>query len=105
MKKYISYIFLILCVLSLIGCGESSSSTFKATILEITDNSYLVEPIEGSNELRSSDQIMVAMKNLDSSLEPEVRDIIKIKYRGSIMETYPAQINDVVRIQLLDDEK
>ena len=105
MKKYISYIFLILCVLSLIGCGESSSSTFKATILEITDNSYLVEPIEGSNELRSSDQIMVAMKNLDSSLEPEVRDIIKIKYRGSIMETYPAQISDVISIKVVKEAK
>lgn len=103
MKKYISYILLILCVLALIGCGESSSSTFKATILEITDNSYLVEPVEGSVELKSADQIMVAMKNLDSSLEPEVGDIIEIKYSGTIMETYPAQISDVLGIKVVKE--
>ncbi len=105
MKKYISILLSILFILSLIGCGESSNSTFKATILEITDYSYLVEPIEGSNELRSADQIMVAMKNLDSSLEPEVGDVIKIKYSGSIMETYPAQISDVISIKVVKEEK
>ncbi len=105
MKKHISIILSILCALSLIGCGESSSSTFKATILEITNNSYLVEPIEGSNELRSADQIMVAMKNLDPSLEPEVGDIIKIKYSGGILETYPAQISDVISIKVVKEAK
>ena len=103
MRKYITIILASICVLSLIGCGESSSSTFKAIILEITDNSYLVEPVEGSNELRSADQIMVAMKNLDPSLEPEVGDVIKIKYRGTIMETYPAQIGDVISIKVVKE--
>ena len=103
MRKYITIILASICVLSIIGCGESSSSTFKAIILEITDNSYLVEPVEGSNELRSADQIMVAMKNLDPSLEPEVGDVIKIKYRGTIMETYPAQIGDVISIKVVKE--
>ena len=103
MKRYLSIILACICILSLIGCGESSSSTFKAIILEITDNSYLVEPVEGSNELRSADQIMVAMKNLDPSLEPEVGDTIKIKYRGAIMETYPAQIGDVINIKVVKE--
>ena len=103
MRKYITIILASICVLSLIGCGESSSSTFKAIILEITDNSYLVEPVEGSNELRSADQIMISMKNLDPSLEPEVGDVIKIKYRGAIMETYPAQIGDVINIKVVKE--
>ena len=58
--------------------GNSQNLTFRATILEIKDTYYLVEPVEGSQELKSSDQITVPMKNLDSSLEPELGDIIEI---------------------------
>lgn len=35
----------------------------------------------------------------------EVGDNISIIFTGSIQETYPAKINDVLKIQLLDDEK
>ena len=35
----------------------------------------------------------------------EVGDNISITFDGEILDTYPAQINDVIRIILLDDEK
>ena len=37
--------------------------------------------------------------------ELEVGDNISIIFTGSIQETEPAEINDVIKIQLLDDEK
>ncbi len=37
-----------------------------------------MEPVEGSPELRSADRIEVLIEHLDSSLEPEVGDIIEI---------------------------
>lgn len=37
--------------------------------------------------------------------ELEIGDNISIIFTGSIQETYPAKINDVLKIQLLDDEK
>ena len=90
---------LIAMVLLLSGCGVKGAS-FNATVLEIVGNSYLVEPVEGSNELNSADQIMVPIKNVDSSIEPEVGDIIKIKYQGGILESDPAQILDVLEIKV-----
>ena len=107
MKKYISIILSILCILSLVGCGKKEpvgdppSVSFQATILEINNQTYLVEPVEGSQELKSADQITVPMKNLDPSLEPEIGDIIEIKYNGEIAESYPAQITEVYGIKVV----
>lgn len=109
MKKYISIFLAIMCILSLVGCGKKEpvgdppSVSFQATILEIIDQTYLVEPVEGSQELKSSDQITVPMKNLDPSLEPEVGDIIEITYDGSIAESYPAQITEVYGIKVVEE--
>ena len=93
---------LIAMVLLLSGCGVQGER-FNATVLEIAGNSYLVEPVEGSNELNSADQIMIPIKNVDSSLEPEVGDIIKITYQGGILESYPAQIIDVLEIKVVKE--
>ena len=37
--------------------------------------------------------------------ELEAGDMISVTYRGEIQETSPAVINEVLRIQLLDDNK
>lgn len=74
---------------------------FEATVLEINDNYYLVEPVEGSQELNSSNRIEVPIPNPDSTLSPEVGDIIKITYNGDIMETYPAQLGEVYNIRII----
>lgn len=105
MKKYISIILSIMCILSFIGCGhaDKAEATFQATILEMKDTYYLVEPVEGSQELKSSDQITVPIKNLAPSLEPEAGDIIEIKYNGEIVESYPAQITEVYGIKVVKE--
>lgn len=73
---------------------------FEATVLEINDTCYLVEPVEGSQELNSADRIEVPIPNPDSALSPEVGDIIKITYNGDIMETYPARLGEVYNIRV-----
>jgi len=82
--------------------GETEKSTFQATILEIHDGYYLVEPVEGSAERNSADQITVPMKNMDASSELEVGDALEIEYDGSIAESYPAQITDVYSIKVVE---
>ena len=84
-------------------CGIGA--VFRAKILEIHEKSYLVEPVEGSPELRSSDQITVPIIHLDASLEPEVGDIIEIFYRGEILETYPASLQDISSIRIVSETK
>ena len=83
----------------------SVDSVFQAKILEILDGYYLVEPVEGSPELRSADQIEVSIEHLDSSLEPEVGDVIEIVHSGEILETYPARLQDVYSIRVVVEEE
>ena len=82
----------------------SLDSVFQAEILGIFDSYYLVEPVEGSPELRSSDRIEVKIEHLDSSLEPEVGDIIEIIHSGEIMESDPARLQDVYSIRVVKEE-
>ena len=83
----------------------SLDSVFQAVILEIFDNYYLVEPVEGSPELRSSDRIEVKIEHLDPSLESEVGDIVEIVHSGEIMESDPARLQDVYSIRVVKEEE
>ena len=83
----------------------SVDSILQAEIVEIFDGYYLVKPIEGSPELGSSDKIEVSIKHLDSSLEPEIGDVIEIIHSGEILETYPARLQDVYSIRVVKEQK
>lgn len=107
MKKLLLLILTLSFILMAAGCGKSEAegnetATFQATILEIHDGYYLVNPVEGSVELNSADQITVPMTNMNPSPEPEVGDILEIEYDGSIAESYPAQITNVYSIRVVD---
>lgn len=104
MKKLLLLFLTLSLVLAATACGTSSGSgsTFQATILEIHDGYYLVEPVEGSAELNSADQITVPMTNMSPSPEPEVGDVLEIEYDGSIAESYPAQITNVYSIHVVE---
>lgn len=104
MKK-IFYMLITLAVLfSFTACkGKTDdTATFQAIILEIHDEYYLVEPVEGSAELNSADQITVPMTSMNDSSEPEVGDILEIVYDGAIAESYPAQISNVYSISVVE---
>lgn len=80
----------------------NEKATFQATILEIHDGYYLVEPVAGSTELNSADRITVPMTNMNPSPEPEVGDVLEIEYDGSIAESYPVQITNVYSISVVE---
>ena len=82
--------------------GGDETVTFQATIIEIQDDCYLVEPVEGSAELNSADRITIPMTNMEPSPEPEVGDVLEIEYDGSIAESYPAQITKVYSIRVTE---
>lgn len=110
MKKYLMMCFMAMCVAVLAACGkeeiqipEKNEVAFEATVLEAHDGYYLVNPVEGSSELNSADKIEVSTKNLDSSLEPEVGDVIEIRYDGMIMEIYPARLHEVYSIKVVKE--
>ena len=45
------------------------------------------------------------MKYLDSSLEPEIGDVIEIIHSGEILETYPARLQDVYSIRVIKEQR
>ncbi len=71
--------------------------TFNALVIENKGASLLVNPVEGSSELNSSDKILVRVPVDNATLkdlsEFTVGSTVKITYDGMIMESYPAQIN------------
>ena len=81
---------------------ENGKATFQATILEIRDGYYLVDPVDGSTELKSANQITVPMTNMNLSPEPEVGDVLGIEYDDSIAESFPAQITNVYSIRIVE---
>lgn len=113
MKRQLLLILTMSFILLVTACGTSSGGgeskvggdetvIFQATILEIHDGYYLVEPVEGSTELNSADQITIPMINMNPSPEPEVGDVLEIKYDGSIAESSPAQIANVYGIRVVE---
>lgn len=76
--------------------------TFTAKVLQVLEKEVLVEPVEGSVELRSASQIYVSLMVRDDEPVPSVQvgDTIEIEYDGLIQETYPAAISTVYAIRL-----
>lgn len=106
-------IFLVLVTVCLLaGCSDQGEEevSFVATVLEINQSSLLVEPAEGSVELRSADRIVAHVSDATIT-DPEstevditaveVGDKVMIFYNGEIAESYPAQIWSF-RVQLMD---
>ena len=104
MRKVVC-IFISLAVLfSFTACNGKTddAATFRAVLLEIHDDCYLVELVEGSAELNSADQITVPMTSMNDSSEPEVGDILEIEYDCVIAESYPAQITNVYSVSVAE---
>lgn len=126
-KKMILYILIVLVVA--IGCyfigykvaydriennqTSNQSVTFYAKITDITDNIFSVKGIElndinyrGEFDFQVIGETEIVWRGTPMNIsEFDVGDYIAITCTGEIQETYPAHIADVVKIQLLDDEK
>lgn len=83
---------------------KKAAETYKmtGTVLEITNGTMVVEPLEGEDELGSSDKFVVSMEHMNASPKPEVGDIIEVTYNGDIEESYPARLGVVTYISVVD---
>lgn len=69
---------------------------FRATVVEIYDDSLLVKPLEGT-EMETADRILVEFPP-DHSETYTVGDWVQIHYDGMIQELYPAIIPNTIAI-------
>ena len=82
--------------------SDDEVHTFIATIIEVYDNSIVVEPEEGTLERNSSDKISMGIQRPTSGIIDfyVVGNKVKITYNGNINESYPAQIS-AIKIELV----
>ena len=91
---------------------NNDQQTFYAEIEEIKDNFILVKGLS-VNDINFRGEFTISVVG-ETELEwrntkinvtdLNVGDNISITFTGEILDSYPAQIKDVVKIQLLDDE-
>lgn len=114
MKKIVTLFLVFILTFSVLGCssskqnqsaGTTSTVILKATIIEVSENSFIVEPVEGSSELKSADRFNIPIEKMDTSREPQVGDVLEITYNGDIMETDPAQLGEIENIKLSEVDK
>lgn len=74
--------------------------SFHAKVLEIHDNYILVEHLPDGKTL-SADMIEVPFEEKTSWPIPAVGDNVEVYYDGLIMETYPARVSNVYRVEIL----
>lgn len=82
---------------------------FQATVSEVGKFSLTVVPDEGSNELKSSDLIVVSVSASDPVLDEsgtvislsdlKAGDRVTICYDGIILECYPARISQCYEVK------
>ena len=104
MKKAILVLCALVVMFALIGCANGSitddiiiddteSVFFTGVITEINDNTALVTPNEGEQIRSSGDAVYVSLKSSEDIFA--VGDTIKVEYDGTVMESYPLQINAI----------
>lgn len=70
------------------------NSSFYGTVIESKQGNIIVEPREGETIRKSADKISISLgKNNDVIYA--IGTNVKVTYTGSIMETYPAQVNAI----------
>lgn len=65
--------------------------SFVATVLEIGDSSVTVKPEGKSAALMLSDKVTFGSSELEN-IDVKVGSVVKVSYKGSVMESYPAQV-------------
>ena len=90
------------------GCSRdiedmANEPSFTGIISEVHENYLLVKVDENEDEYSSSDVIIVSlnMEIEDNSVSYNVGDSVRVYYDGNILESYPAQVNNVYTITLM----
>jgi hypothetical protein len=76
------------------GIAAPDGLVFTAKVLQILENSVVVEPLAGKSVLNTADRISFVTKGLDD-IGAAVGDVVTVAYTGVLTETYPARITAV----------
>lgn len=84
--------------------NKNQNPYFNATVLEVYENSVLVEPFKDEEIRENSDKISVSTEVISTNPLPELKKGMQIRvvYNGVILESYPASLGGVFAIYELD---
>ena len=108
-KKSIVVLFCIIALLA--SCSKEinmnnvkNEPNFSGIVEEVNEYSILVKINENEDEFQTSDLISVSLdvELKDSATKFNTGDEVEIYYDGNIAESYPAQINKVYAIILIN---
>ena len=108
MKKILSLILTLFCVLSLVGCGRSmddiikNESSITGVVEEVYNNSILISIQTDAYPYGAYCDVSLDAENKDDMVDFNIGDEVIVYYDGNIAESYPLQINTVYAISLKD---
>jgi hypothetical protein len=94
MRKTKFLILALVCAVLLAGCGDMKQHVFRAEVTEVGENYMLVREIGGSD----FDLYSLGLSDISDGSAPLVGDTYEIKYRGGIIESFPAQFQKLIRV-------
>lgn len=107
MKRCISYILILVCVLGLAGCNDQTMDdiienepNITGIVEEVRDNYILINIKRESYPEGASCKVSLDVENKDSYASVSVGDEIIVYYNGEIAESDPLEINTVYAITL-----
>lgn len=115
MKRLLSLLFVLVCMMTLFGCGkepgeglvdEKGQAYFNAIVLESNEGSVKVKCTEAFDSGISVDEEFSVSTNVIASKgapEMTVGDKIRVVFNGEIMESYPLKLGTVFAIYLLNE--
>lgn len=93
------------------SCGEERQ-TFYASVSQINGDTFWVKGLE-VNDINYRGEFTFSIKEETAVLwrgtpitpgDLEPNDTISITFQGEVLESYPAMIQNVTKVQLLEDE-
>lgn len=99
MKKILSLILTLFCVLSLVGCGRSMDDIIKN---ESSITGVLISIQTDAYPYGAYCDVSLDAENKDDMVDFNIGDEVIVYYDGNIAESYPLQINTVYAISLKD---
>ena len=117
--KTVGIVIIICCVAVIsylvgrLNAPDVNTKTFYATVESINGSSFVVQGLE-VNDINSRGQFTFTVEDTTAlewhNTEIQISDLqagdtISVTYSGGVTETYPAGIENIIKIVLLDDEK
>lgn len=89
---------------SIIVSSKNDNPVFQATVIEVNCDLLLVEPAPQSDAAKSADRIQVPLTSVDEETRTQLKTgtQIIVEYDGALQETYPARVNTLYNIYILE---